>query len=120
MTAKFKIIIGNIPHKVAFRDWSVENMFEMRPEIREAYQNLPNYNGDEYINYETTRVRQLGAEEMLMMYTLIQCLVMMFQVTPVLMMTLLIVKLRLMMMETWEMMIGEEIFVLYSYSRVVD
>ena len=63
VTTKFKIIIGNIPHKVAFRDWSVENMFEMRPEIREAYQNLPNYNGDEYINYETTRVREAGTED---------------------------------------------------------
>lgn len=38
-------------------------MFEMRPEIREAYQNLPNYNGDEYINYETTKVREAGTED---------------------------------------------------------
>ena len=60
VTAKSKITIGNIPHKVAYREWATENMYEMRPKIKEAYPNLPNYNGDHYINYETTKVREGG------------------------------------------------------------
>ena len=60
VTAKSKITIGNIPHKVAYREWATENMYEMRSKIKEAYPNLPNYNGDHYINYETTKVREGG------------------------------------------------------------
>jgi len=54
---KTSVIIGNIPHKAAYREWATENMYEWREEIKESYPDLPNYNGNKYIFYETAKVR---------------------------------------------------------------
>ena len=31
---KTSVIIGNIPHKAAYREWATENMYEWREEIK--------------------------------------------------------------------------------------
>lgn len=60
VTARTPVIIGNIPHKAAYREWASENMYEMSEKVKEAYPDLPNYNGEKYIFYETAKVKEAG------------------------------------------------------------
>ena len=53
-----RIVIGNIPHKIAYRTWALENMHEMPAKIKETYPTLPNYTGTQYVFFETAEVRE--------------------------------------------------------------
>ena len=53
-----QITIGNIPHKIAYRTWAEDNMYEMPANVKEIYPTIPNYNGDNYVFFETAKVRE--------------------------------------------------------------